>query len=55
MKGFTPDMTTRINANKGQKALVERKGAAVTRFGRHFIAAAVVDHADLREVMNKES
>ena len=44
-----------INAKKGQKGLIERKGIAVTRFGRQFIAAAVVDHADLREVMNKES
>jgi hypothetical protein len=44
-----------INAVQGQKALIERKGIAVTRFGRQFIAAAVVDHADLREVMNKES
>jgi len=50
--GVTPDMTTRINAKKGQKALIERKGIAVTRFGRQFIASVVVDHADLRDVMN---
>jgi hypothetical protein len=55
MKGFMPEMTTPINAKKGQEALFERQGVAETRFGRQFIAAAVVDHADLREVMNKES
>ncbi len=42
-----------INRLKGQKAVIERKGVAVTQFGRQFIAAAVIDHAALREGMGR--
>lgn len=44
-----------IDSSKDCKAFVERKGVALTHFGRQFIAAAVIDHGEVREAINHQA